>query len=114
MLVVQYGEVSVSLHPSGNNKLYYIHFISQKNVKKNCIKHVVIVTLCVCVCVSLRQTQRIMAFAGMLSEENIKAAVQACQGQSCYPFRIPNIANNDTHIYFISMGRKTRIARPGG
>lgn len=36
----------------------------------------------VCVCVSLRQPQRTMAFAGMLNEEDIKAAVQACQGES--------------------------------
>lgn len=36
----------------------------------------------VCVCVSLRQPQRTMAFAGMLSDEDIQAAIQACQGES--------------------------------
>uniref|UniRef100_A0A3B3C1V1 Parvalbumin n=1 Tax=Oryzias melastigma TaxID=30732 RepID=A0A3B3C1V1_ORYME len=35
----------------------------------------------------VRQTQRIMAFAGMLSEENIKAAVQACQAPGTFDFR---------------------------
>lgn len=36
----------------------------------------------VCLCASLRQPQRTMAFAGMLSDKDIKAAVQACQGES--------------------------------
>lgn len=35
-----------------------------------------------CVFVSLRQLQRTMAFAGMLSDEDVKAAVQACQSES--------------------------------
>ncbi|XP_004071522.2 parvalbumin beta-like isoform X2 [Oryzias latipes] len=33
------------------------------------------------------KTQRTMAFAGMLSEENIKAAVQACQAPGTFDFR---------------------------
>lgn len=73
--------------------------------------------LLLCLCVSFKQTQRTMAFAGMLSEENIKAAVQACQGQSRYPFRITKTRKNTFRIrtnaliksYFLFHGKRTCI-----
>ncbi len=44
--------------------------------------HVTLHFLRACVFASLRQLQRTMAFAGMLNDEDIKAAVQACQSES--------------------------------
>lgn len=64
---------------------------------------------------SLRQLQRTMAFAGLLSDEDITAAVQACQGESHSTHaHVQGDTHNNTRTYTLRYNSMHILERKTG